>query len=102
MFFFKCVTYHFYLLPSLSFARTMAKLYEDADWSQKYLEAAVDDARKEVTKCKFNCFSVDYLKYYYNALKERMEEGHDTSFIDLWGLVIEAMIHQEVIVLCII
>ncbi|XP_077178883.1 cytosolic phospholipase A2 epsilon-like isoform X2 [Paroedura picta] len=74
---------------------TMTKLYEDANWSQKYLEEAINEARKQVTKCKIKCFSMDRLKHYYNELKQRRQEGHDSSFIDLWGLVIEAMLYEE-------
>ncbi|KAM6311653.1 uncharacterized protein AAHN32_001864 [Aegotheles albertisi] len=74
---------------------TMANLYEDANWSQKYLEDAISDARKHVTKSKISCFSLDCLKYYYNDLMERTKEGHNTSFIDLWGLVIESMLHDK-------
>ncbi|NXG44518.1 PA24E phospholipase, partial [Psilopogon haemacephalus] len=74
---------------------TMANLYEDANWSQKYLEDAIKEARKQVTKSKICCFSLDCLKYYYNDLMERAKEGHNTSFIDLWGLVIESMLHDK-------
>ncbi|KAK2533203.1 cytosolic phospholipase A2 epsilon isoform A [Columba livia] len=74
---------------------TMANLYEDANWSQKYLEDAINEARKQVTKSKICCFSLDCLKYYYNDLMERTKEGHNTSFIDLWGLVIESMLHDK-------
>uniref|UniRef100_A0A8C5U0A2 Phospholipase A2 n=1 Tax=Malurus cyaneus samueli TaxID=2593467 RepID=A0A8C5U0A2_9PASS len=74
---------------------TMANLYEDANWSQKYLEDAIKEARKQVTKSKICCFSLDCLKYYYNDLMERSKEGHNTSFIDLWGLVIESMLHDK-------
>uniref|UniRef100_A0A8B9IS33 Phospholipase A2 n=1 Tax=Amazona collaria TaxID=241587 RepID=A0A8B9IS33_9PSIT len=74
---------------------TMANLYEDADWSQKYLEDAIKEARKQVTKSKICCFSLDCLKYYYNDLMERAKAGHNTSFIDLWGLVIESMLHDK-------
>ncbi|NWR58197.1 PA24E phospholipase, partial [Bucorvus abyssinicus] len=74
---------------------TMANLYEDANWSQKYLEDAIKEARKQVTKSKICCFSLDCLKYYYNDLMERTREGHNTSFIDLWGLVIESMLHDK-------
>ncbi|NXT40790.1 PA24E phospholipase, partial [Pelecanoides urinatrix] len=74
---------------------TMANLYEDANWSQKYLEDAIKEARKHVTKSKICCFSFDCLKYYYNDLMERIKEGHNTSFIDLWGLVIESMLHDK-------
>lgn len=75
----------------------MANLYEDANWSQKYLEDAIKEARKQVTKSKICCFSLDCLKYYYNDLMERAKEGHSTSFIDLWGLVIESMLHDKVL-----
>lgn len=75
----------------------MANLYEDANWSQKYLEDAIKEARKQVTKSKICCFSLDCLKYYYNDLMERSKEGHNTSFIDLWGLVIESMLHDKVL-----
>ncbi|XP_037249342.1 cytosolic phospholipase A2 epsilon-like isoform X2 [Falco biarmicus] len=74
---------------------TMANLYEDVNWSQKYLEDAIKEARKQVTKSKICCFSLDCLKYYYNDLMERTKEGHNTSFIDLWGLVIESMLHDK-------
>lgn len=77
----------------------MANLYEDANWSQKHLEDAIKEARKQVTKCKICCFSSDCLKYYYNDLMERTKEGHNTSFIDLWGLVIESMLHDKVLLL---
>ncbi|XP_020649390.3 cytosolic phospholipase A2 epsilon, partial [Pogona vitticeps] len=73
---------------------TIAKLYEDANWSQKYLEEAINKARKQVTKSKLNSFSMDKLKYYYDELKQRTEDGYNTSFIDLWGLVIESMLHD--------
>uniref|UniRef100_A0A674J7P5 PLA2c domain-containing protein n=1 Tax=Terrapene triunguis TaxID=2587831 RepID=A0A674J7P5_9SAUR len=74
---------------------TMANLYEDADWSHKYLEEAINKARKQVTKCKIKAFTLDRLKYYYNELKERRQQGHNTSFIDLWGLMVEYMLHDE-------
>ncbi|XP_025917452.1 cytosolic phospholipase A2 epsilon-like [Apteryx rowi] len=74
---------------------TMANLYEDANWSQKFLEEAIKEARKQVTKSKICCFSLDCLKYYYNDLMERTKEGRKTSFIDLWGLVIESMLHDK-------
>lgn len=79
------------------FLRTMANLYEDANWSQKYLEEAINKARKHVTKCKIKGFTLDRLKYYYNELKERCQQGYNTSFIDLWGLMVEYMLHDEVL-----
>uniref|UniRef100_A0A670XWH8 Phospholipase A2 n=1 Tax=Pseudonaja textilis TaxID=8673 RepID=A0A670XWH8_PSETE len=86
-----CLTY----LTGLSGTTwTMCKLYEDPDWSQKYLEEAINKARRQVTKSKFNCFSSEKLKYYYNELNQKIKEGHSTSFIDLWGLIIESMFHD--------
>lgn len=77
--------------------RTMAKLYEDANWSQKDLRGPVDDIRKHVMKSKLHCFSLDHLKYYEKELCERKQEGHKLSFTDLWGLFIDSMIHDEVL-----
>uniref|UniRef100_A0A8C6YY10 Phospholipase A2 n=1 Tax=Nothoprocta perdicaria TaxID=30464 RepID=A0A8C6YY10_NOTPE len=89
-----CITY----IAGLSGTTwTMANLYEDANWSQIYLEEAIKEARKQVTKSKICCFSLDCLKYYYNDLMERIKEGRKTSFIDLWGLVIESMLHDKVL-----
>uniref|UniRef100_A0A8C0GI17 Phospholipase A2 n=1 Tax=Chelonoidis abingdonii TaxID=106734 RepID=A0A8C0GI17_CHEAB len=74
---------------------TMSNLYEDPDWSQKDMEASVSDARKHVIKNKFlACFSVDRLKYYVKELQQRKQEGHKICFTDLWGLIIEAMLHD--------
>ncbi|XP_003214613.1 cytosolic phospholipase A2 epsilon [Anolis carolinensis] len=73
---------------------TMGKLYEDPDWSQRYMEEAIHKAQKQVTKCKLSCFSMNNLKYYHHELKERTKEGFDTSFIDLWGLVVESMLND--------
>uniref|UniRef100_A0A8B9QUQ4 Phospholipase A2 n=1 Tax=Anas platyrhynchos TaxID=8839 RepID=A0A8B9QUQ4_ANAPL len=74
---------------------TMAKLYEDANWSQKDLRGPVDDIRKHVMKSKLHCFSLDHLKYYEKELCERKQDGHKLSFTDLWGLFIDSMIHDE-------
>ncbi|XP_061467306.1 cytosolic phospholipase A2 epsilon-like isoform X2 [Rhineura floridana] len=87
-----CITY----ITGLSGTTwAMGNLYEDADWSQKYMEEAINKAQKQVSKSKFNSLCMDKLKYYYNELKQRTEEGHNTSFIDLWGLVVESMFHDE-------
>ncbi|XP_063174415.1 cytosolic phospholipase A2 epsilon-like [Candoia aspera] len=87
-----CITY----IAGLSGTTwTMCKLYEDPDWSQKYLEEAINKARRQVIKSKLNCFSIDKLNYYYNELSQRTKEGYRTSFIDLWGLVIESMLYDE-------
>ncbi|KAF1468571.1 Cytosolic phospholipase A2 epsilon, partial [Pygoscelis antarcticus] len=74
---------------------TMAKLYEDANWSQKDLRGPIGDIRKHVIKSKLHCFSLDHMKYYEKELCERKQEGHKVSFTDLWGLFIDCMLHHQ-------
>uniref|UniRef100_A0A8C3KEF2 Phospholipase A2 n=1 Tax=Calidris pygmaea TaxID=425635 RepID=A0A8C3KEF2_9CHAR len=75
---------------------TMSNLYRDADWSQKDLDNQISEARKHMTKCKINSLSLEYLKYYKKQLCQRKREGRKTSFIDLWGLVLESLLHDGV------
>uniref|UniRef100_A0A8C3NBG7 Phospholipase A2 n=1 Tax=Geospiza parvula TaxID=87175 RepID=A0A8C3NBG7_GEOPR len=75
---------------------TMSNLYRDADWSRKDLDKQITEARKHMTKCKINSFSLEYLKYYKKQLCQRKREGRKTSFIDLWGLVLESFLHEGV------
>ncbi|XP_010128156.1 PREDICTED: cytosolic phospholipase A2 epsilon-like, partial [Chlamydotis macqueenii] len=74
---------------------TMAKLYEDVNWSQKDLRGPIGDIRKRVIKSKLHCFSLDHMKYYEKKLCERKQEGHKLSFTDLWGLFIDCMLHHQ-------
>ncbi|KFQ12455.1 Cytosolic phospholipase A2 epsilon, partial [Leptosomus discolor] len=74
---------------------TMAKLYEDANWSQKDLSGPVNDIREHVIKSKLHCFSLDLMKYYVKELCERKQEGHKVSFTDFWGLFIDCMLHHQ-------
>uniref|UniRef100_A0A8D2MMX3 Phospholipase A2 n=1 Tax=Zonotrichia albicollis TaxID=44394 RepID=A0A8D2MMX3_ZONAL len=75
---------------------TMSNLYRDADWSRKDLDKQISEARKHMTKCKINSFSLEYLKYYKKQLCQRKREGRKTSFIDFWGLVLESFLHDGV------
>uniref|UniRef100_A0A8C5ITI0 Phospholipase A2 n=1 Tax=Junco hyemalis TaxID=40217 RepID=A0A8C5ITI0_JUNHY len=75
---------------------TMSNLYEDPNWSQKDLKETLNDARKHVLKNKFvTCFAPDRLKYYLEELCQRKQEGHQLCFTDLWGLIIEIMLHDK-------
>ncbi|NXI40165.1 PA24E phospholipase, partial [Galbula dea] len=74
---------------------TMAKLYEDANWSQNDLRGLIGDIREHVIKSKLHCFSLDRMKYYEKELCERKQEGHKLSFTDLWGLFIDCMLHHQ-------
>uniref|UniRef100_A0A452IHP1 Phospholipase A2 n=1 Tax=Gopherus agassizii TaxID=38772 RepID=A0A452IHP1_9SAUR len=73
---------------------TMANLYRDADWSQHDLSGKINEARKHVTKCKMGSFSMERMKYYNKQLCQRKQEGHRTSSIDLWGLIVEYLLHD--------
>ncbi|KAH0620635.1 hypothetical protein JD844_021298 [Phrynosoma platyrhinos] len=72
---------------------TMSRLYEDPNWSCRNLEEALSDVHKQVRKNKFFAsFAPERLKYYAKELWQRHQEGHNISFTDLWGLLIESML----------
>ncbi|XP_078243509.1 cytosolic phospholipase A2 epsilon [Pogona vitticeps] len=73
---------------------TMGNLYRDAYWSKKDLNEQIKEVKRHVTKSKLDCFSAERLKYYNRQLRLRKEEGHKTSCIDLWGLIIEYVLND--------
>uniref|UniRef100_A0A8B9DUA4 Phospholipase A2 n=1 Tax=Anser cygnoides TaxID=8845 RepID=A0A8B9DUA4_ANSCY len=83
-----------YISGSSGTTWTMTKLYEDADWSRKDLGEVIIEARKQATKCKMGAFCLRSLRNYYRELSQRTQAGHKTSFIDLWGLMIESMLND--------
>ncbi|KFP78729.1 Cytosolic phospholipase A2 epsilon, partial [Apaloderma vittatum] len=86
-----CVSY---ISGSSGTTWTMTKLYEDADWSRKDLGEMIIEARKQAAKCKMGAFCLRSLRNYYKELSQRTQAGHKTSFIDLWGLMIESMLND--------
>ncbi|NXI65330.1 PA24E phospholipase, partial [Anseranas semipalmata] len=86
-----CVSY---ISGSSGTTWTMTKLYEDADWSRKDLGEVIIEARKQAAKCKMGAFCLRSLRNYYKELSQRTQAGHKTSFIDLWGLMIESMLND--------
>uniref|UniRef100_A0A8C3KKI1 Phospholipase A2 n=1 Tax=Calidris pygmaea TaxID=425635 RepID=A0A8C3KKI1_9CHAR len=86
-----------YISGSSGTTWTMTKLYEDADWSRKDLGEIIIEARKQASKCKMGAFCMRSLRNYYRELSQRTQAGHKTSFIDLWGLMIESMLNDGVI-----
>ncbi|XP_070787397.1 cytosolic phospholipase A2 epsilon-like [Pituophis catenifer annectens] len=86
-----CVTY-MSGLSGTSWA--MAHLYRDAYWSQNDLHEKIQEAKKQVTKSKLEMFTPNRMKYYYQQLNQRKQEGFPTTFIDLWGLVIEYLLND--------
>ncbi|NWX71578.1 PA24E phospholipase, partial [Alca torda] len=83
-----------YISGSSGTTWTMTKLYEDADWSRKDLGEIIIEARKQAAKCKMGSFCMRSLRNYYRELSQRTQAGHKTSFIDLWGLMIESMLND--------
>ncbi|NWU53757.1 PA24E phospholipase, partial [Dromas ardeola] len=83
-----------YISGSSGTTWTMTKLYEDADWSRKDLGEIIIEARKQAAKCKMGAFCMRSLRNYYRELSQRTQAGHKTSFIDLWGLMIESMLND--------
>ncbi|NXY82484.1 PA24E phospholipase, partial [Alcedo cyanopectus] len=83
-----------YISGSSGTTWTMTKLYEDADWSRKDLGEIIIEARKQAAKCKMGAFCLRSLRNYYRELSQRTQAGHKTSFIDLWGLMIESMLND--------
>ncbi|XP_042315949.1 cytosolic phospholipase A2 epsilon-like [Sceloporus undulatus] len=86
-----CVSY---ITGSSGTTWTMTDLYEDADWSYKDLGEIIKNARKQAAKSKMSAFSLASLKTYHKELCQRTIAGYKTSFIDLWGLMIEAMLND--------
>uniref|UniRef100_A0A8C2TUX3 Phospholipase A2 n=1 Tax=Coturnix japonica TaxID=93934 RepID=A0A8C2TUX3_COTJA len=83
-----------YISGSSGTTWTMTKLYEDAEWSHKDLGEIIIEARKQAAKCKMGAFCLRSLRNYYKELSQRTQAGHKTSFIDLWGLMIESMLND--------
>ncbi|EHH63006.1 Cytosolic phospholipase A2 delta [Macaca fascicularis] len=88
-----CVTYFSGVSGS---TWTMAHLYGDPEWSQKDLEGPIRHAREHLAKSKLDVFSPERLGSYRRELELRAEQGHPTSFVDLWALVLESMLHGQV------
>uniref|UniRef100_A0A8C6D6V3 Phospholipase A2 n=1 Tax=Moschus moschiferus TaxID=68415 RepID=A0A8C6D6V3_MOSMO len=89
-----CVTYFSGISGS---TWTMAHLYGDPEWSQKDLRGPISHVREHLAKSKLEVFSPECLASYHRELEERAEQGHTMTFVDLWGLVLEFMLHGQVV-----
>ncbi|XP_054421090.1 cytosolic phospholipase A2 delta [Pteronotus mesoamericanus] len=88
-----CVTY----FSGISGATwTMAQLYGDPEWSQTNLEGPIRHTREHLAKSKLEAFSPERLTSYRQELEWRAEQGLPTTFVDLWALVLESMLHSQV------
>ncbi|EQB77552.1 cytosolic phospholipase A2 delta [Camelus ferus] len=89
-----CVTYFSGISGS---TWTMAHLYGDPEWSQRDLKGPIRYAREHLAKSKLEAFSPERLASYYRELELQAKQGHPTTFVDLWGLVLEFMLHGQVL-----
>ncbi|XP_042543840.1 cytosolic phospholipase A2 delta [Dipodomys spectabilis] len=88
-----CVTY----LSGISGSTwTMAHLYWDPEWSQKELEGPISHAREHLAKSQLTAFSPERLVSYHRELELRAKQGHSTTIVDLWALVLESKLHGQV------
>ena len=81
---------------SLYSPRTMAHLYGDPEWSQGDLKGPIKCAREHLAKSKLEAFSPERLASYCRELELRAKQGHPKTFVDLWALVLESMLHGQV------
>lgn len=79
-----------------SIFRCLSALYRDPDWSQKDLKDAIRRAQDTVSSSKAGAFSPERLKYYFQELNAMEITGRKASFTDLWGLIVEYFLQQEV------
>nr|XP_006130413.1 cytosolic phospholipase A2 zeta [Pelodiscus sinensis] len=73
----------------------LSALYKDTNWSHKDLQGAISNARDYVSSRKAGAFSSEQLKYYFQELNSMENDGRKVSFTDLWGLIIEYILHQK-------
>lgn len=81
---------------ALAFSRALANLYEDPEWSQKDLAGPTESLKAQVTKSKLGVLAHSQLLQYRQELAERAHLGHPTCFTNLWALINEALLHDEV------
>ncbi|XP_008057648.1 cytosolic phospholipase A2 zeta [Carlito syrichta] len=74
----------------------ISTLYKDPAWSQGTLQGPIERAQARVCSSKMGAMSTEQLQYYTQELGVRERSGHSVSLIDLWGLLVEYFLYQEV------
>ncbi|KAK2103758.1 Cytosolic phospholipase A2 beta [Saguinus oedipus] len=74
----------------------LANLYEDPEWSQKDLAGPTELLKTQVTKSKLGVLAPSQLQRYRQELVERARLGYPSCFTNLWALINEALLHDEV------
>ncbi|KAM9345082.1 cytosolic phospholipase A2 zeta-like [Symphorus nematophorus] len=70
----------------------MSTLYQDANWSQQDMDSFISASKEQLTKHVKSAFSPGKLQYYRKEMAEKKKEGHTTSLIDMWGLILEHLV----------
>lgn len=76
--------------------RCISTLYMDPSWSQVALQGPTERAQARVCSSKKGAVSTERLQYYAEELKNLESSNHSVSLIDLWGLIMEYFLYQEV------
>ncbi|XP_062375468.1 cytosolic phospholipase A2 zeta-like [Sardina pilchardus] len=73
----------------------MSVLYDNADWSQGDLSTITEPIKAEMIKRYQDILSTEQLSYYFEEMNLKEKEGHPVTYIDMWGLAIEHLIHGK-------
>ncbi|XP_076022603.1 cytosolic phospholipase A2 zeta isoform X2 [Genypterus blacodes] len=71
---------------------TMSALYQNANWSHQDMNEIISALEKGLTSNKWSYVSPKRLNYYNKEMKEKENEGHLVSLVDMWGLLLEQFI----------
>lgn len=74
----------------------MSSLYQQDDWSQHNLDAAIEAINEQMIKGLSACFSIDNMNSYRLEMQKKTQEGHLVSLIDFWGMALEHLIFGKV------
>jgi len=74
----------------------MSTLYQQDDWSQHNLDAAIEAINEQMIKGLSASFSIDNMKSYRQEMQKKTQEGHLVSLVDFWGMALEHLIFGKV------
>ncbi|KAM9345079.1 LOW QUALITY PROTEIN: cytosolic phospholipase A2 zeta-like [Symphorus nematophorus] len=60
--------------------------------SQQDMDSFISASKEQLTKSFLSAFSPQSLQYYRKEMAEKEKEGHITSLIDWWGLILEHLV----------
>ncbi|XP_055014497.1 cytosolic phospholipase A2 zeta-like [Boleophthalmus pectinirostris] len=72
----------------------LSTLCQDENWSQN-LESIISQNRKQMTKETSSCLTLEKIQYYHAEMEEKEKQGHQVSYVDLQGLVLEHIVFGQ-------